>query len=117
MMCNSCNKFEIVSVCDLTHNKCKLCEKCKLNKIVHYKYCSDKPLSGGELEKYKESERQRYKKYYQLNKEKERLRVKKWYDENNKKVECDICGIFVSRLGLSKHKLSQKCQKVKETLN
>ena len=111
------SSFEILKYDDY---KIELIEKVNVGdkdelRMIEGKYikeieCVNKRIAG-------RTDKQYQKEYYEQNKAKMNKYTKE-YDEKNKqyrhtKIECDICGSYVSRQNIPKHKKTKKCLKHK----
>lgn len=89
--------------------------------------CVNKIIAGRTSKEYnidnRDKIKERDKNYYENNRDKI-LENKKEYNINNKdkisekgkeKIECEICGTFVRKYGLVRHKRSKKCMECKIT--
>ena len=79
-----------------------------------YKTCLVCRMTRNEYHKqYNAEHAEQRKKHYQDNKEHKLAQCKAWYDKSKEyrteQIECDNCGLVLTRQNMTKHKKTQKC--------
>ena len=99
---NNITKVELILIEEIEHDTLE--ELCIIEEL--YRQAFNATLNGQKCNRTKEEKRQYHTEY---NKEWNKNN-KEYYKEYNKvKIECEICGSFVRKDGITKHERRKKC--------